>query len=297
MTIFRFFSLTLLIALCSFAAFSQDAPAVPKIVSGGVVNGKATNLVKPAYPPAAKAVNASGAVNVQVTIGEDGSVIAATAVSGHPLLRAAAVEAATASKFAPTVLSGQPVKITGIIVYNFVGAEPAKRDPSWLDLGMSLASIAEPTTTTSSGLASHLQNVPADWNDVRAMLTQLEELRGRAAADGQYPRSSADAIAKANEISRLVELKLEDTRTEIWRFRLGRALFNAFASASSKSDEKRRQAAFALRELAFVTPPGVEVKTVDELTVLSDLVEKGNLSDAELKQFDELHSKMQNLFR
>ncbi|MGC2237340.1 MAG: TonB family protein [Pyrinomonadaceae bacterium] len=93
---------------------------VPKTVSGGVVNSKATNLVKPAYPQAARAVRASGAVNVQVTISENGSVISASAVSGHPLLRQAAEQAARSSKFSPTLLSGQAVKVTGVIVYNFV---------------------------------------------------------------------------------------------------------------------------------------------------------------------------------
>ncbi len=94
-------------------------PPVPKIVSGGVVNGKAVNLVKPPYPPAAKAVRASGAVNVQVTIDENGNVISASAVSGHALLRQAAESAARSSKFSPTMLSGQKVKVTGVIVYNF----------------------------------------------------------------------------------------------------------------------------------------------------------------------------------
>ncbi|HEY8560065.1 MAG TPA: TonB family protein [Pyrinomonadaceae bacterium] len=92
----------------------------PKTISGGVVNGKATNLVKPPYPAAARAVRAAGAVNVQVTIDENGNVISASAVSGHPLLRAAAVSAARSSKFSPTMLSGQAVKVTGVIVYNFV---------------------------------------------------------------------------------------------------------------------------------------------------------------------------------
>lgn len=95
-------------------------PEVPKTVSAGVLNGKATNLVRPPYPPAAKAVRASGAVNVQVTIDEDGNVISASAVSGHPLLKQAAENAARQSKFSPTTLSGQRVKVTGVIVYNFV---------------------------------------------------------------------------------------------------------------------------------------------------------------------------------
>jgi TonB family protein len=92
---------------------------IPKTVSGGVVNGKALELVKPAYPPAAKAVKASGAVNIEVTIDEEGNVISASAISGHPLLRAAAVSAARQSKFSPTTLLGQRVKVTGVIVYNF----------------------------------------------------------------------------------------------------------------------------------------------------------------------------------
>ena len=91
-----------------------------KQLSGGVLNGKAESLPKPEYPPAAKAVRAGGSVSVQVTIDESGNVISATAVSGHPLLRAAAVEAAREAKFKPTMLSGEPVKVTGVLTYNFV---------------------------------------------------------------------------------------------------------------------------------------------------------------------------------
>jgi TonB family protein len=90
-----------------------------KTVSDKIVNGKAIDLVKPEYPPAAKAVKASGAVNVQVTIDEEGNVISASAISGHPLLRAAAVSAARESKFSPTTFEGQKVKVIGVIVYNF----------------------------------------------------------------------------------------------------------------------------------------------------------------------------------
>lgn len=99
---------------------SSNNRKIPKTISGGVLNGKATNLVKPPYPAAARAVRASGAVNVQVLIDESGRVVSARAVSGHPLLRLAAEQAARASKFSPTLLSGQPVNVTGVIVYNFV---------------------------------------------------------------------------------------------------------------------------------------------------------------------------------
>lgn len=92
---------------------------VPKTVSGGVLNGKATSLPTPPYPAAAKAVRASGSVSVQVLIDESGRVISASAVSGHPLLRQAAEQAARGARFSPTLLSGQPVKVSGVITYNF----------------------------------------------------------------------------------------------------------------------------------------------------------------------------------
>ena len=95
-------------------------PPVPKKVSLGVLNGKAVRLVQPPYPTAAKAVRASGAVNVQVSIDTSGNVVSAKAVTGHPLLKAAAEAAARQSKFSPTMLSGQAVAVTGVIVYNFV---------------------------------------------------------------------------------------------------------------------------------------------------------------------------------
>ena len=97
----------------------NNTPDEFNAINGGVLNGKASKLVAPDYPAAARAVNASGAVNVQVTIDEQGNVISASAVSGHPLLRRASEQAARSSQFAPTLLKGTPVKITGIIVYNF----------------------------------------------------------------------------------------------------------------------------------------------------------------------------------
>lgn len=95
------------------------AKPIPRTVSGGVLNGKASSLPQPAYPAIARAAGAKGSVQVQVTIDESGRVVSASAVSGHPMLRAAAVGAAQRARFSPTLLSGQPVKVTGVITYNF----------------------------------------------------------------------------------------------------------------------------------------------------------------------------------
>jgi TonB family protein len=91
-----------------------------RIQTLGVINGRASYLPKPVYSAAAIALHADGKVDVQVAIDETGKVISANAVSGHVLLRRAAEQAARNAKFTPTLLSNVPVKVTGVIVYNFM---------------------------------------------------------------------------------------------------------------------------------------------------------------------------------
>ena len=95
-------------------------PGESRAINGGVLNGKATEIPVPEYPTIARAAHASGAVTVEIMIDEGGNVIAAKAVSGHPLLQAAAVDAARQAIFTPTRLNGEPVRVTGVLVYNFV---------------------------------------------------------------------------------------------------------------------------------------------------------------------------------
>lgn len=89
-------------------------------VSGGVLDSKAVRLPQPAYPLVAKAARIGGEVTVEVVVDEAGKVIWAEALSGHPLLMKAAVDAAMQAEFTPAKLSGQPVKMTGLITYVFM---------------------------------------------------------------------------------------------------------------------------------------------------------------------------------
>jgi len=95
-------------------------PGESRVINGGMLNGKATEMPVPEYPVIARAAHASGAVTVEIMIDENGAVVAAHAVSGHPLLQAAAANAAWQASFTPTRLSGEPVKVTGVLIYNFV---------------------------------------------------------------------------------------------------------------------------------------------------------------------------------
>lgn len=92
----------------------------PVRLTSSLISSKAVDKPAPPYPPIAKAANVQGTVAVQVVIDEQGRVISAKATSGPPLLLHAAVQAAQRARFTPTVLGGQPVKVTGSITYNFV---------------------------------------------------------------------------------------------------------------------------------------------------------------------------------
>lgn len=89
-------------------------------VSEGVLQGSALKKQVPVYTQIAKAARAAGMVQVVVTISEEGRVLEAQAINGHPLLRQSAVDAARQWVFTPTTLSKIPVKVQGVLSFNFV---------------------------------------------------------------------------------------------------------------------------------------------------------------------------------
>lgn len=102
---------------------SEPPPPAPrpilKPVSGGVLNGTAISLPSPSYPETARRLRMVGVVTVEVVVDETGKVISAVAGSGPAVLRDVAVHAAMRAQFSPTKLSGQPVKVSGVINYKF----------------------------------------------------------------------------------------------------------------------------------------------------------------------------------
>lgn len=100
---------------------ATPTPAPPKVLKiSQVLNGRALRLPKPPYPQLALTARITGVVAVQVLIDESGKVLSAQAISGHPLLRPAAAQAARQALFSPTILGDQPVKVSGVITYNFM---------------------------------------------------------------------------------------------------------------------------------------------------------------------------------
>jgi TonB family protein len=94
---------------------------IPKIIrkSSGIAMSEAIRRTAPEYPEEAKQARISGSVVVEVTIDEEGNVISTRTISGHPLFRKPAEEAARQWKFRPTLLSGQPVKVITTLTFSF----------------------------------------------------------------------------------------------------------------------------------------------------------------------------------
>jgi len=277
---------------------SAQTPA-PKLISKGVVNGSAVSLPKPAYPAAAKAVNASGIVSVQVTINEEGNVISAQAVSGHPLLQAAAVEAARQAKFRPTLLQGQPVKVTGIITYNFVARM------TLTEIGYELAFAEKSMALKSSVIASINGGFPAEWKEEKEDLKTLNAyLIDKKAEDNKVPEQqqqqsslsagSADKTLESKEkfvigdvaaynsrqtlddksvdLLRELQSKIENRLTSneraLWSFRLGRILGKI--NAEIEDSENTRANIAEMDQLNAEAPSGLPSSVLLKVKEISD---------------------------
>jgi TonB family protein len=239
-----------LLALLMFSCVSVNAQ---KIIEGGVLNGKAISLPKPAYPEIAKAARASGTVVVQVTIDEDGNVISATAVSGHPLLKAAAVQAAYGAKFSPTTLSGQPIKVTGKIVYNFV------LPMNWTDIGYELTNahlLPKKTYLLSSSIASSL---PVGYELERDALNELNR--------NDETTNFENRAQQISNIINSIQSKLVGNPKNSWYFSVGVALAKIYNQIDSEME--LRQDLESINQLNLNAPSDVSSEIKEAMKKLA----------------------------
>jgi protein TonB len=100
-------------------AAPRKVPVAPQKISQGLLEGSVVKRRMPAYPLTARSMNAYGKVEVRIVISEAGQVIEATAISGHPALRTAAVDAAREWVYKSTTLNGVPTKVETILTFTF----------------------------------------------------------------------------------------------------------------------------------------------------------------------------------
>jgi TonB family protein len=212
-------------------AAQQDRPEPPKIIrkSGGVLQTSAIHRVEPSYPPLAKTARVSGAVVVEITVDEEGNVIAARAISGHPLLKDAAVTAARGWQFTPTKLSGVPVKVIGTVTFNFqlyrkedfdrIRQEIAQT-PNNAELYVKLGEMYAESNQPDEAIGAYRQALlikPDDFHSWMA-IAEIEEDRGNIdAAIGTYRQAaqsqvSGDASDAALALKKVAEIYLKQQR-------------------------------------------------------------------------------------
>ena len=284
-----------LLSLC--LATNAQSRKLPKQISGGILNGKATSLPKPEYPEDARKAKLSGMVSVQVLIDETGKVTSANAVSGleNVSLRLAAETAALQATFTPTLLSGEPVKVSGVINYNFI-AEPSNEtklrvlsvstffaffrafaaDPDKLNDGFETKDIVSETAeefpefSAQINALSSLQKLPVDK---------------RAAAIDKAASTVRSGLPEAGK----------------WQFDLGvyfgdivgplmfQMATNPDAPDLSQIDESSiRLNLNKMKDLTFTAPPDFPKDVLETLKILVALGEKDDLSTPEnLRDFVE----------
>ncbi len=94
-------------------------PAGPVKVSAGVQLAKLLKQVLPTYPPLARQARIQGTVRLVGVIAKDGRIINLQALSGHPLLVGAALDAVKQWIYRPTELNGEPVEVIAPIDVHF----------------------------------------------------------------------------------------------------------------------------------------------------------------------------------
>lgn len=92
----------------------------PGVINEGYFNGRTSELMKPPYPAAARQMRVGGPVLVEIEINEKGELLFSKAISGEKIFWAVAESAVRRSTFKPVYGCGGPLRIKGIISYNFI---------------------------------------------------------------------------------------------------------------------------------------------------------------------------------
>jgi hypothetical protein len=261
--------------LCAIVAQESAKPKVPRQINGGTVNSKAIELPKPVYPAEAKTANISGEVKVEVVIDQEGNVRTANAISGPLELRTVSENAALNAKFSPTKLSGQPIEVKGIIVYNFI---PVPLPPEWFHAGVTIAMMQregfrnEQAETLFKQLFSLL---PGDYLEEKAKLVSL-------------PKEAEERSKALTDVTNSLSKKLK--ANDAWGFELGRSLGEVMYQAKNFRDNPNYQVdedllrtnLLKLRDLRTSAPISMSPEFLEKMRILGEDANIINITD---KQF------------
>lgn len=239
-------------------------PIKLKTISAGVMNARAINLVKPEFPPSAKAVNVYGMVSVSVLIDENGKVIEAQAVDGHLFLHPSAIKAALESTFEPIFSSGTAVRVRGTIIYKFI---PSRWN--WLEVGYTLTRNS--TYYTIENLPMLL---PFDFQDEIQLLNQL-------------PVVNENQTQIIEAVTASIKSKIGNEAKDLWLFEVGIALGEIKRICCRNDTEKFQNAVQKIELVILNAPENAFPNLIAKLQELNRIIKPNriNLYNQKLYQF------------
>ncbi len=266
-----------------------------------VINGSALSLPKPDFPDKIKKDGIGGNINVNVLIDETGKVISAKAVSGieNAELRKAAEQAALKSTFAPTLLAGKPVRVTGIIVYNFTDDVSNEDKVKVFGLGTFLFTMKN---SADDLLVFH--KVFESDDAIKNSIEEFSNFSGDLAPLNSLQKlSSKERLAIIEKVISSIKAKLNTS--ELWQFELGRLfaeISRQFINVSSeeevdlsKFDENRvKKTLLEIKQLTLNAPPDFPADILSRIKDFSELGNKNIMSSQE--NWEEFMNKMEKIF-
>lgn len=225
-------------------------------------------MVSPEFPPSARTVNVYGQVSVHILINENGDVIFAKAVSGHPLLSFSSEKAALKSKFEPLTLGGSNVRISGNIVYNFI---PEKWN--WLEIGFTLGN----SWSSYYSLKTLSETLPVGYEEESQIVKQSSE--------------NQDEVIKT--VIALIRGKLNNDEKASWLFSVGLA-FAKVKQNCCRTDENMQNLIHRIEFLLHSKPSNVSTALVSNLEKIVFLARNPNLNTYSATEGDKIYQLLRN---
>lgn len=262
------------------SAKTKIVKKIPKTISAGVVNGRAIDLVVPKYPKSARTMNVYGVVDVQILIDETGTVISAEAISGHPLLRPTSVKAALESKFTPMTLSGETVRVNGIIVYRFTANEW-----NWLEIGYAINYNSSYYT-----LEKLLDLFPPGHSEERQLLKQYfqENESETDFQENQIETNSLETVIVS------IRAKLSNYEKSSWLFSVG-LLIGKVKNNCCQNNSEMQNLAQELKILLLSKPENINSNLISTLERFILLVENPSLDTYNPNEGSQIYQVLQNV--
>jgi bla regulator protein blaR1 len=238
--------------------------------------------VNPVYPPLAKVAKIGGTVELEILVQKNGEVSDVKAISGHPLLVKAAIDAVRQWKFAP-----EPSRVKGRVTVIFTPDKEPSDAEKLAEVKAQLARIqSQSGNMTNEQIARKIAELKAEIERGQAAAQQSQMTGEQKLEVARLRAQEADLAAKANA-SRPTDM-VQAQEQQIAAMKAQKAELEARiaeAEQALETAQKDAEGTFTpkpVKTVAPVYPPAARAAHVQGLVVLRvSLDENGGVTDVE----------------